>query len=241
VSRIEQARTLVTVSDVDALLDRLDASASDRRRLLALAERGSSGPWRNSTGVGLTRRQQDFIALEASASEIWHYNPVLLPGYMQSEPYARRVIEMAGAANEDRALEYRLARRSTMLGTNPPLYRIVLLETVLRWRPVPMDLMAQQLDQLADYASRDNVDLRIVAFDYEQSAFVQHPLMIFGFGTSAPRQALIETTTHDTYVTDAVMIETLSSNFERLSSSALSRDDSLTLVHETSRALVGGP
>ncbi|MFE9651574.1 helix-turn-helix domain-containing protein [Micromonospora sp. NPDC006431] len=240
VSRIEQARTRATVDDIQVLLALLNVSASARDHVLALAERAASGSWRNSTGVGLTRRQQDFIALEASASEILHYNPILLPGYMQSEEYARRVIDMAGASNEERAVEYRLARRLTMLGKSGPMYRVVLLETALRWRPVPPDAMARQLDNLAEYAARDNVDLRIVAFDREQSSFMQHPLMVFRFSPPAPARGLIETTAADYHLTDAPSVERLIDNFEQLSSSALSRSDSLALIHRVARALVDG-
>ncbi|WP_231928425.1 helix-turn-helix domain-containing protein [Micromonospora echinaurantiaca] len=238
VSRIEQARTRAPVSDIQALLGLLDVPVSARDQVIALAERAAAGSWRNSTGVGLTRRQQDFIALEASASEIYHYNPVLLPGYMQSEEYARRVIDMAGASNEERAVEYRLARRLTMLGRSAPRYRVVLLETALRWRPVPPDIMARQLGNLAEYAARDNVDLRILAFDQEQSSFMQHPLMVFRFDPPAPARGLLETTAADYHLTDTPTVERLIDNFEQLSSSALSPSDSLALIRKAARDLV---
>ncbi|MFY1675071.1 helix-turn-helix domain-containing protein [Plantactinospora sp. WMMB334] len=239
VSRIERARTLPRVADVERLVEALGLTGNDRERVHALAERATSGEWRNSTGVGLTRRQSDFIALEASAREIWHYNPVLLPGYMQSYDYARRVIEMAGAANEERAVEYRLARRATMLGVNAPRYRVLLLETALRWRPVPTEAMAQQLRSVAEYASRDNVELRVVSLDREQLRFIQHPLMIFRFGQPSADRALVETTTGDYHLTEAATVERLRYNFEQLSSSALSLGDSLALIHEATQTLMG--
>lgn len=239
VSRIEQARTFATVNDVRALLDALGVSAPDRRRLMKLAEQAASGSWRNSSRVGLTRRQQDFIDRESTAVEICHYNPVLLPGYMQTEDYARRVIEMAGAAKEDRALEYRLARRSTMLKKDAPRYRIVLLESAIRWRPVPRPAMAEQLDLIAELAMRDNVDLRVVPLDQEQSTFVQHTFMVFRYGETPPR-ALVELTTHDLHISDPSSIDTLQRNFEQLSSSALSPGDSLSFVRSAARSVVDG-
>ncbi|MFG1886472.1 helix-turn-helix domain-containing protein [Micromonospora sp. NPDC049051] len=232
VSRIEQARTLPSLDDVRTALAGLRASESTSARLLELATVATSGSWRNSTGVGLTRRQQDFVALEASAAEIYHYNPVILPGYMQTEEYARSVIRMAGAANEERAVEHRMARRSTMLRGDGPQYRVTLPEAVLRWRPVPVDQMAEQLRKLAEYAALPNVELRIISLDRKQSSFMQHPLMVFRYTSPDTLKALVETTTQDHHITETGPTAQLLRNFEQLTSSALSLDDSLALLRK---------
>jgi transcriptional regulator with XRE-family HTH domain len=98
VSRIEGARTRADISDVAALLEALDVPTAERAGLLEVAETaaGPASNWRNSRRVGLTRRQQDFIDSEAAATRIRHYQPVILPGYLQTAEYARIVIELAG-------------------------------------------------------------------------------------------------------------------------------------------------
>ncbi len=232
VSRIEAGKNLIRVEDVEALVGVLDAPPDEARRLfdLAAVNVGEPGSWRNSSRSGLTRRQRDFIALEASAVGILHYQPVLVPGYMQTPEYARRIAAMAGASDLDRAVEQRQARRATLESDSAPSYRIVLLETALRWRPVPMEAMAEQLDQVVKLARRSNVDLRVVSFDIEQVAYVQHPFMVFDFAGEIHPEGLVETTTQDLKVKDANSLGSLRHYFDQLSSSALGKADSLALV-----------
>jgi transcriptional regulator with XRE-family HTH domain len=239
VSRIEQARTLPSVADVQALLRELRVPVQDQERLLQLAEdaAGEPGNWRNSTGAGLTRRQQDFVALERSATSISHYQPILIPGYLQTEAYARRVLEMAGSTSVDRGIELRLARRATLTGPHAPQYHIVMMETALQWRPGPPSLMAEQLALVAELAKRPNVDLRILRLDREQVTYLQHPCMVFEFaGPAAHGEALIETVTQDLRVTDPPGVALLTRLFERLASSALPRNDSLAYIDAAARS-----
>lgn len=238
VSRIEQARTLPSVDDVRALLRELRVPAGDQERLLQLAEEaaGEPGSWRNSTGAGLTRRQQDFVALERASSLIRHYQPILIPGYLQTEAYARQVLEMMGSTSVERGVEMRLARRATLTGAHPPSYRIVLLETALRWRPGPPSLMAEQLALVADLAKRPNVELRVLTLDREQVTYLQHPCMVFEFDATGQREALVETVTQDIRVTETAGVNLLGRYFQQLSSSSLAPKESLALVHATAKS-----
>src|SRR3954451_15074350 len=70
VSRIEAARVRADVADIEALAGTYGLSQRERSALLELAEQaaGPNSEWRNSSGLGLSRRQQDFVSLEAAAS-----------------------------------------------------------------------------------------------------------------------------------------------------------------------------
>jgi transcriptional regulator with XRE-family HTH domain len=234
VSRVEAARNLIRVEDVEAVLRVLPTTTAHLRELLDLAavNEGEPSSWRNSSRSGLTRRQRDFIALEASAVSIRHYQPVLLPGYMQTEAYARRVAEMAGARDLDRAVDQRLARRATLTDRDTPRYAVLLLETVLRWRPVPPAAMADQLDLVVRLAGRQNVELRIVSLNVEQTAYVQHPFMLFEFPPGRPDEGLVETTTQDLRLQDVNALGQLRHYFDRLSSAALTPAASLAFVRK---------
>lgn len=243
VSRIEGARTRTEVTDIAAMLDALEVSAEERGRLLEVAETaaGPASTWRNSTRVGLTRRQQDFINSEAAAVRIRHYQPVLLPGYLQSADYARRVIEFAGTKDVDRALQARLARGAVLAGANAPSYEIVLLETVLRWRPFETSMMLDQLRALEAAARRRNVTVRIISLAREQRVYVQHPFVIYDFGDEAPPEVLVETTRTDLRLTEPGDVQAYLGWFERLQRSALSATDSLRLVRSVAHEFETNP
>ncbi len=243
VSRIEQARTLAAVEDIRALLRELAVPVGARPRLLRLAG-GAAGPpgaWRNSTGTGLTRRQQDFVALERLATTIHHYQPLLIPGYLQSEPYARRVLELSGVAGVDQAVELRLARQATLRAPDAPGYRVVLLEAVLRWRPGPESLLAGQLTLLAELAELSNVDVRVLRLDRPQVAYLQHPCVVFDFGPGTASEALVEIATQDVRITDPAGVARLRQRIELLRANCASRAESAALIRAAATALAADP
>ncbi len=239
VSRIEAARTRSELEDVAALLEALEVPVALRADLLTLAEEaaGPAEAWRNSSRVGLTRRQQDFINSEASASRLRHYQPVLLPGYLQTPEYARRVIELAGSKDVERALSMRLARGAVVRRSDAPRYEVVLLETVLRWRPVAPDLMAAQLFALEEVARRRNVEVRVVSLDDEQSVFVQHPFVLYDFPAGAPSEVLVETTRTDLRLTDEADVTAYAGWFNRLWRAGLPRKQSMMLIRTVAQQM----
>jgi transcriptional regulator with XRE-family HTH domain len=234
VSRIEGARTRAPVEDVAVLLTALEVPPAATPALLDLAAEaaGPAESWRNSSRVGLTRRQQDFINSEAAAVLIRHYQPLILPGYLQTSAYARRVIELAGVVDVERHLAARLARGGVLTGPTPPKYEIVLMEAVLRWRPIAPAAMAEQLRALEVVARRRNVSIRVVTLDHEQSVYVQHPFVLYDFNDQAPPEALVETLHTDLRLRDAGDVQSYLSSFGRLAKSALSQSASLGLIRD---------
>jgi transcriptional regulator with XRE-family HTH domain len=235
VSRIEQARTLPTVADVQALLRELRVPVALRKDLTRLAEDAAGEPsnGRHASGGGPARRRHDVITLERGASSIRHYQPFLIPGYLQTEQYARGVIDMAGHSDVERGVERQMARRNTMTGSLPPSYTIVLMETVLRWRPGSPSMMAEQLDLVAELAGQPHVDLRVLPFEGPHVTYLQSPCLIFEFDGTSHREALLETPTRDVRVTDQLTLNQLSAQFDRLFSSALTPQESLCFIRAT--------
>ncbi len=239
VSRIEGARTRSEAEDVRAVLEALEVPAALQADLVALAAEaaGPAEAWRNSSRVGLTRRQQDFVDNEASAIRVRHYQPLLVPGYLQTPAYGRRVLELAGSTDVDRALAMRQARGAVLAGEAAPTYEIVLMETALRWRPFAPALMVEQLEHLEAAGRRKNVTLSVISLDEEQSAFIQHPFVIYDFGGASPSEVIVEATHADSRLTDAADVEAYLRWFEKLTSTALSSARSMRLVRDVAQQL----
>lgn len=235
VSRIESARVRAEVSDVRALADTYNVSGQALESLLNLAEEaaGPSSEWRNSTGLGLSRRQQDFVSLEASASTIQHYQTMLIPGPLQTPEYTARVFSTFGVNDPSRAIETRKARRSAILRPGGPRLQVVLTEMAVRWDPGPTDILQSQLAALANLAEgHSNLDLRILPMSGQKRAFLAHPVAIYRFDDVNSPLALIETTTTDVRVTDLADVATLSSNLDRIIADCLNKAASIDFLRE---------
>jgi transcriptional regulator with XRE-family HTH domain len=155
VSRIESARVRAEISDIESLTRIYDIPKRDQASLLKLADEaaGPDSERRNSTGLGLSRRQQDFVSLEAAASSIRHYQTMLIPGPLQVPEYTQRVFKSFGVDDPSRAIETRAARRSAILRPNGPKFQVVLTETAIRWDPGPVGMLSQQQALVANMHS----------------------------------------------------------------------------------------
>src|SRR5690242_489642 len=101
VSRIETGRTAFTVKDVAGLLALYGVADDVRAELLAsTAEDTGEGAWIVRAG-GFPRRQQTIATMEHSTWRIRQYQPILIPGLLQTRDYAFSIAKAAGAANPD--------------------------------------------------------------------------------------------------------------------------------------------
>jgi hypothetical protein len=108
-----------------------------------------------------------YLGLEEAASRLQRHDPDLVPGLLQTAAYAREVImaDQPGLGEEEvtRRMQARLARQALLVRVTAPLSAELLLgEAVLR-RPVGgPQVMAEQLNQLAEAALLPNVTIRVV-------------------------------------------------------------------------------
>ena len=112
--------------------------SEERAALLNLARQANTPGWWHAYADILPSWLEPFVGLEAAASVIRTYQIQLVPGLLQTEGYARALIEQGSAANEDqvaRRIELRVSRQEILSGPNPPQLWAVVDEGALR-RPV---------------------------------------------------------------------------------------------------------
>jgi hypothetical protein len=108
---------------------------------------------------------REWVAIEQTASALRSFQPLVVPGLLQTEDYARALFEGAGhligEANEG-PVAARLARQAILERADPPLLVAVLDAGVLD-RPVGgPKVMRAQLHHLIEMAQRPRVHLHIV-------------------------------------------------------------------------------
>ena len=104
---------------------------------------------------------------EAQARRLRSFQPLVVPGLLQTETYARAILSTRmGATREelDDAVAGRMERQRILEREHPPELWVILDEAVLR-RPVGgPDVMREQLARLVEAGQRPNIAIQVVPF-----------------------------------------------------------------------------
>lgn len=183
VTRIENGRTKATPDDVMRIADATGASEVIRDEISQLANAAwtEMQSWRASHRAGLAARQAEMGGMDRQASEIRSFQPSVIPGLLQTEAYARRVLTLADVTNRggiDAAVTARM-KRQKILAEGGGRFNYVLTEGALRWRPGPRSMMTEQLGKLMAAAALPNVSVSVIPHDREARARYTHGFAIF--------------------------------------------------------------
>ncbi|MEV5447134.1 helix-turn-helix transcriptional regulator [Streptomyces sp. NPDC052644] len=240
-SRLENGRSRPDPEDVAVLLDLYRAAPALREELLVITEEaGDMRAWRKSYPV-MTQQQLGWAELEAGCAQIREYNPVLVPGLLQTEGYARLRIVSANAAaasadpsagdDPETEVKARLGRQSLLDRPDGPRYTAVLEEAALGRRACPPDVLRDQLAHLCELAMLPNVTLHLLLRDTRIGEFYLPPtaFSLYRFTDSQdPETLAIEGGFIDVMSTEASTVNRYKVTFEWLCSAALSASDTLT-------------
>lgn len=245
VSRIENGVVSTSVEDVEAFLDALDVDPDQREQLLALAEEASESTvsWRVLHRGGIARWQYELDQLLRRAARVRHFQPMLVPGLMQTAEYARQVLEITnwtGQKDVDAAVVARLARQQILFEPNCPQYHYLLGEIGLRWRPSDsIALHRAQLDRIVTVAALPTVTMQVLRADSPTAALALHGFRIYEFADeSEPPVVFVETISGEITVSEPDNVATYIRTWDQLLKSSLSPDDSTAYVQQMSRMLV---
>jgi hypothetical protein len=169
VSRMELGRVGFKERDVSDLLELYGMQNEDERfRLMELARAANNPGWWSRYGDVMPSWFTNYVGLEVAATLIRTYEVMFVPGLMQTEEYARAVVQMGRAYLPDEEIEQRVALRVTrqqiLNRVNPARLWVVIDESVLR-RPVGgEEIMRAQIEHLMKWAQQPNITLQIMPF-----------------------------------------------------------------------------
>ncbi|MEU0507151.1 helix-turn-helix transcriptional regulator [Nocardia sp. NPDC005998] len=169
VSKIEYGRIKPSPDDISAYCR--ECKAEDQLAdLLATRQNIESAylEWRKILGSGTKRRQQASIKWESEARILRWYEPVLIPGLLQTADYAtgilRKVIEFQQIPNDlDEGVSKRMQRQQ-VLYQRDHLFHFVIAEQALYTTVGDDQTMIGQLDRLLAVQGMPRVTLGIVPF-----------------------------------------------------------------------------
>ena len=230
VTRIENLRTRrFGARDVEEWAEATGAPETVRDELAQLVYEASTEArsWHISHRAGLAARQREMAEMERSATEILHFQPEAIPGLLQTEDYARRLLgfaDVTGKGGIDAAVRERM-KRQAILRKRGRRFEYVLTEGALRYRPGSKQMMSEQLGKLIAAAALPAVTLTVIPYDREaRTAYIQ-AFMIFR--TDDGPVALTEGYTKEDFLAAPVDVETLEHEFALLRESALTGTEAL--------------
>jgi transcriptional regulator with XRE-family HTH domain len=187
VRRMEMAEVALKIPYVQVLLDTYGVPEEEAAAFVRLAEDANQPGWWQRFHDVLPDWFSLYVSLEGAARIIRSYEPHFIPGLLQTEDYARAVLE-AGTIGQtspesvERHVSLRMERQRLLEGDDPPHLWVIMDETVLR-RPVSMrgEVMREQLDRLLEYAERDRVTLQVAEFAAGPHPGTYAPFTLFRF------------------------------------------------------------
>lgn len=180
--------------------------------------------------------ERDWLPVERDAASLRWWEPLLIPGLLQTAEYARALFEAwqpaASAEDLEALMTGRLDRQRILDRETPPDLRVVLDEPVLRKAIGSAKIMAAQLEHLADLSCRPMITVQVVPAEVGAHGGLLGAFIIAGpAGTVYLETAVEAQVTGEAPVRDRVALI-----FDRLTRDALprgaSRDLILKVAHE---------
>ncbi len=166
--RAEKGEGLKKERDIQALLDLYRANPDRAGALMELVRQTKTPGW--WAGYDIHPDLGLYLAMEEAAAEIWWFEPLLTPGLLQTEDYARTIITADGQAKMTEAetvskIRFRMDRQRILDRTpdQPSLHVLIGQEVIHRPIGGPA-IQAAQLDRLHQAATLPSVSVRVVPF-----------------------------------------------------------------------------
>jgi transcriptional regulator with XRE-family HTH domain len=185
--RIETGAVGISTNDLRALLSLYGIDNADRtNELIELARASRQPSWWSRYKGDISPQYLQYIEYEESASTLRMYDPLLLPGLLQTEDYAaavmRALAEPETPAEVIRArIDIRLTRQRLLEQAMPPNLICVIDEAAVQRVIGERNLAHGQIVRLIDLANRPNIIIGILPFSAGLHSGLLEPFIILEF------------------------------------------------------------
>jgi transcriptional regulator with XRE-family HTH domain len=237
VSRLEKAKSSVAIPDLRKLLALYGAPSAQAERLERMADAARERGWWEFYADDLPAGYRTYIELEADASSVTYYSAVMLPGLLQTENYARAVMQsivMLPRGEVERRVQVRRTRQGRLHRTDaPPLKLVAILdESVLRRQVGGTDVMRDQLKYLVDLACLPNVAIQVLPFSAGAHAAASGPFMVLTVSDQDVETVHVELMGGGVLVDDENEVYQYNEVIRSLRAAALNMDKSIEFINE---------
>ncbi len=236
ISRIETGVVGIRRLDLGILLDLYGVTEPrDRDALETLARESKKRGWWRDYGDTVPPAYGDYLDLEGDARYIRTWQPLVIPGLLQTESYARALLEANPAAVRperiDQLVKVRMERKAVLTKPDPARFWAIIWEPTLRCPVGGADVHREQLHYLAEASQLPNVTTQVVPLDVGATAGACGGFVMLGFTDSSASGAVaLETLTSSHYLEKEAELDGYGLVFDYLRSSALNPAQSLDMI-----------
>jgi len=239
ISRLENGRRSISqrdVRDLCGVYEVEDARIVDS--LMQMAKDSRQQGWWHSFG---DIPYSVYIGLETDAASLRVYDPLVVPGLLQTRPYAESLIQgalpEATAVDIDKRVQVRLRRQERISDLENPLRLwAVLDEAALRRTVGNKQVMIEQLEHLVEMSHVPHVTVQVIPFTMGAHPGVSGQYAILEFPDAADSSVVyIEGVTSDLYLEKANDVQKYSVMYEHLRAQALNADQSREFIADVAK------
>jgi DNA-binding XRE family transcriptional regulator len=166
--RIETAKARPQMRTLKALLDLYGEDAEQAAYLTALCRDAGKQGWLRPYHSDLPEEYTAFISFESEAQSVRNYESLFIPGLLQTEDYARAVIQgvLPWATEEEVGdrVQARVERQAVLTEPNSLKLWAVVDEAALHRVVGGVEVMRNQLRHLLDAVKAANITFQIIPF-----------------------------------------------------------------------------
>lgn len=236
ISRVETGGLKARPRDVRDMLDLYGVARERRDKLITLARESSRRKsWWHVYEDVVTEWFSVYVELETEARSVRNFEPLLVPGLLQTERYARAVIQAADpSAAESEVDRWATLRnkRQDLLTQEKPLHLWAIVDEAALSRPIGgSDVMAEQLEHLRRAADGPNITFQVVPFGIGAHASLSGPFHILEFPDPEDHDVVyLENQASGLFLEDPEKVRGYCQTFDHLRAAALRPDESARLV-----------
>lgn len=230
---MESGRYQQQPDDLAGALRACGAEQSGIDRLTSLSGRSDSKAWWAPWAHVVPDWFKTFVGLEGLAESEFVYEPLVLPGLMQTEEYAQAVTGATGFVRQnhtERFVSFRLARARRLEQEDPLRFHAVVGDAALRLAVATPEVRSAQYERLVELAEQPHVRFQVLTPECgPHDAGGTGQFFVLHFAEARPI-AYTELLDGAVYVQDPDDVRTYTLAAENLQHVALDPDESLSYV-----------
>lgn len=224
------------IGTVSRLLDLYGVDQSEKAVLLELARQTRVKGWWVAYRDIFPAAYPSF---EDAATMIRTYETVLIPGLLQTRGYAEAIMrggqgEVVDPQTVQRRVDARMARQRILARGQPPDLWVIIDEAALHRMVGGPEVMREQVRHLAEMAARSHITIQVLPNSVgAHAAMTGGSFVLLDFAaTRDPSLVYLEEAVRSLFVDDPEDVQAYSVTFSRITSTALTPDESVSFMME---------